>query len=506
MERPSKMVQRNLINNYLFYLAVLVICGIYLFLRLSFQETIEFGYDQPRLASRIVEYIENGKWIDTQKFAEKSPWGNITWGPSLFFFYTPFFLISRDPLLISNLIALFNLLSILLVIFVGEKYFSKTAGLIAGLLLATQPWWFVFSRMIYQPTPLITIISISMLLYFLTFKKPYSIWWSLLIFSWIFLIELYAHSIAFVGISFLMLFIFKNFKLINIYLFLGVVLSTVLIIPYFCNFNKSDYFPEKNIEKLQDGRDDYLSRIKNITGGYLSVVSGGSFEYQLGNGYEDFTRINPEINILTRSVIYLTLIVFLYNLTSLFFVKQNRFIKLSLILWSVTPIIFLTLVRLPSVPPIPRYFLISLPAIVLLWGILVSELRYKIFVVVPLVVAFFWLFLIYKYNSFIRNYDFPNGHLSTYSDTQYIYVKKSIEYVLSRSNNFTISNDINNSKVFATEWGYTYLLDNVYKIDRKLADPNISDHYLIDYSASYPDENIIYLKKFGPISVYQAIN
>ncbi|EKE06355.1 MAG: hypothetical protein ACD_19C00016G0028 [uncultured bacterium] len=83
MERTSRMDQKR---NIIFYIGILLICIVYLTLRLSFPETIEFGYDQPRLATRVIEFINNGKILETQKFAEKAPWGNISWGPALFYF------------------------------------------------------------------------------------------------------------------------------------------------------------------------------------------------------------------------------------------------------------------------------------------------------------------------------------------------------------------------------------------------------------------------------------
>lgn len=478
-----------------------------MYLRIGLRDSIEFGYDQPRLAFRIIEYIENGKFVDTQKFAEKSPWGNISWGPSLFLFYTPFLLISRDPIILSVSIALFNLLSILLTIFIGKKFFSSKVGLIAGLTLATQPWWFIFSRMIYQPTPIITIVSLSMFLFFAVYKNPKSLWYSLLIFSWIFLIELYAHSVLFVGLSAFLLFLSQRLKLINKYLFIGLLLSTTLIIPYFYNFNRIDYLPDKNIEKLLDGRDDYWSRLKSISNGYLSVVSGGSLEYQLGYGYIDFSKLNPKINIFSVIVKYLTVIVILYSFFSIFFRVEKRFLKLSLFLWVISPIIFLTLVRLPSVPPIPRYFLISLPPLVLLWGVFISELKFKILLLVPIFVSLIWLFIIHKYDLFIKNYNFPNGHLSVYSDTQYIFLKRSIDEAINDSQkrgykNIVISNDQLNPKAFSLDWSSNYVLTNVYKFEKKVYPEESNGYYVIDYSQKSDDPRFEKISRNGPLTTY----
>lgn len=107
-----------------YYFLLLIPVILYLFLRIGFRGIIEFGYDQPRLATRVIEFIGDGNFFDTQKFAEKSPWGNISWGPALFLFFTPFILISKNPEIVSLLISLFNLLSVVLVIYIGLKHFS----------------------------------------------------------------------------------------------------------------------------------------------------------------------------------------------------------------------------------------------------------------------------------------------------------------------------------------------------------------------------------------------
>ncbi len=510
------MVQKSSVTKYLFFFVATVICAIYLFLRLSHFDTIEFGYDQPRLATRIIQYIDNGKLIDTQKFAEKSPWGNISWGPSLFFFYAPFFLVSRNPLLVSNMIAIFNLVSVVLVIYLGQKYFSKVAGLVAGLLLATHPWWYIFSRMIYQPTAVVSLIAISMVLFFMTLRKPNSFWLALTIFSWVFLVELYVHSISFVLISAVSLFASIKFKLINRYLIIGIVTSLLLTVPYFYNFNLQNYLlnDNENIKtQLVEGRDDYFSRIKTISIGLISVLSGNSFEYQLGYGNTDFEKDNALLTSFRLPIIFLNFLVLVYSFLAIFIRKEKKMLRATIFLWAISPLFFLVLVRLPNVPPIPRYFLISLPSFALLWGIFANDistiLKGRIFIALPILVAVFWAVFVFRYEIFIKNYNFTNGHLSTYSDTQYNFLKNSIDFIIKDSgskgfNRFVVSSDETNPKNFALDWAAWYVVVNVYEINRDIdKNSDSTGYYLIDYSIGKNDSRFTKILRSGPYTVYQ---
>lgn len=508
MERISRMGKSK---NLIFTIGVAVIVIIYLILRLSFPETIEFGYDQPRLATRVIEFINNEKIFETQKFAEKAPWGNISWGPSLFYFYAPFLLISKNPLALSYLLAIFNVISILGIIYLSSKYLSKKTGLFAGLILAIQPWWVIFSRMIYQPTPVITLIVISMIFYFFTLKKPNSIYYSLLIFSWTFLVEIYFHTISFVLISFMLIIIHNYKKMLNKYLIVGIIISNFLIIPFVLIDSKSDYFPVKkeNIsDTFQVGRDDPWSRVKSIVPGYIKTFSGGSMEYQLGYSHSEFYNQYRYFHTLETIVSILTIVVLIYNLVMLIISKKLRFERLSFLLWSLSPLLFLIFMPLPNVPPIPRYFLFSFPALAILYGLFFSEVyKYTKLILIILTVPIFWIYFTYSYSKFIINYNFPKGHLSVYSDSQYLFLFNAIKSARSNNikngrSNFILSNDDSVPKELSMDYATKYVWTNVFNY--KMINTSINNgYYLINYSIQKDDIRFRQLGRFGPYSLYE---
>lgn len=503
MERTSRMDKRFIVTS-------ILICILYLVLRLSFPETIEFGYDQPRLATRVIEFINNGNILETQKFAEKAPWGNISWGPALFYFYSPFLILTRNPLMISYLVSIFNIVSVLGVIYLTTKHISKKAGLFAGLILATQPWWVIFSRMIYQPTPVISLVIISMLLFFAVIKKPNSPFYSLYILLLAVLVEIYAHTISFAIISVLLLVVYLKRKIFNRFLFLGFILSLSLILPFFVNFAKEDYLPanSQNVEEnFKIGRDDPISRFNDIIPGYLKTFAGGNMEYQLGYSYSEFNKKIP-IKYFEILISILTIIVLLYNLVKIFSSEELRFERITFLLWSISPLLFLILMPFPNVPPIPRYFLISFPALSILYGLFFSETyRFSKAVLILLLIPIFWIYFMYSYSNFIKNYDFPNGHLSMYSDTQYLFLFNALKEANSDSlikghGEIIISNDESFPKEYSLDYTTRYTLR--YMFNNKLFKKDINaGYYLIDYSLDKSDLRFDKIGRFGPYSLYE---
>lgn len=502
------------------YLLLLIPVLIYLFLRLGFRETIEFGYDQPRLATRIIEFNKDGNFLDTQKFAEKSPWGNISWGPSLFLFFSPFFLISQNPVTVSLLISIFNLLSIVLVIYLGYRFFSFTTGLVAGIFLATMPWWWIFSRMIYQPTPVPTFVALMMLLTFMVLEKPKSFWIAPLIFCWGFLLELYFHAFSVITVSAVAI-TTKIRKLNFIYIFSGIILVFLLFLPFFNVNSYGDYVPQKNEENVFiPGRDDPVSRIKNLLPHYFLIISGGDFSWQLGKGYADFLKGNPETEGVFLIISAATILIFLHNIFLAFRSPGQKLLRFVLILWVIAPIPFLTLIHLPSVPPIPRYFLLSLPALSLLWGLSAEDLVKRLseyskivkFLPVGLLLLnpFYWFIFDMKYYRFVTTYSYPDGSLSVYSDIPYSFLKSSIDFVLKDEGDLTgssvvISNDSGNPKQYALDWATNYVWSNVYKRDKQIEDPLNSKYFLITTS-QVSEKKFVEIYRSGPYSVFRVVD
>src|SRR5579872_6112689 len=92
--------------------------------------------------------------------------GGFFLGPIYYYFMTPFlWLFNYNPVGPAVMIALFGIATVWLVYFVGSKFFSPTAGLIAALLYTISPLVIAYSRSSWNPNPM--PFFILSLLYFL---------------------------------------------------------------------------------------------------------------------------------------------------------------------------------------------------------------------------------------------------------------------------------------------------------------------------------------------------
>jgi hypothetical protein len=463
------------------YYYLFVVSVIYLLFRFGWTETIQFGYDQPRLASTVMNFLSQGSYLTSQNFVLESPWGNISWGPSLIFFFSLVLKISSDPLVASRIVAFLNLISVFAVFYIGLKFFSLRVGVVAGLILSLHPWWIIFSRMVYQPSFVPSLISLSMLLTFLTLKKPKSLFSGFLIFSWSLLIQFYLSTLSFIVTS--AIFLMARLKKISIYwIFFGLALSAIVFVPTVYFFANN---PQKTLAFfLAPGK--FHSTTKDVVINYFKTVSGENFEWELGYGYRDFIKTNSWTDKVFAINFLLVGSIILYTLFKLFKKSKDRELRLVLLLWSIAPVWFLSLVKVEYV--VPRYFLISLPPISLLIGLFVDDTLMKIkntSLLIPAFLILSWALLIVRYYDFLEKYDYPNGFLSHFSDIPYSFLQRSFNFM-------------GPDKPERGLWAVNYYLD--YIDDKK------SGKVLYEISFDAPDKQKTISARFGPYTIYKIRN
>lgn len=464
-----------------YYLLLLIVSAIYLFFRIGWQDTIQFGYDQPRLATTITDYLARGSYLTSQSFALETPWGNISWGPSLIFFFASVLTISKDPLVASQVVAILNLISVVAVFYIGWRFFSPRVGVIAGLVLAVHPWWIIFSRMFYQPSFVPSLISISMLLTFLVLKRPKSHFPAFLIFSWAVLIQFYLSTLSFIATSFI--FLFGNVKKFSLrWIFLGLVLSGIVFVPTF-------YFFKNNPEKIQaflHAPGKFQTTTKDVFINYFKTVSGGDLEWELGYGYQDFIKNNSWAEKTFIVNLLLVSLVIVYSLLTAFGNREDRIFRLLLIFWCIAPLWFLSLVKVEYA--VPRYFLISLPALSLLVGLFVDDISRKIryfSLLIPMFLIFSWGLLVVRYYNFLESYNYPNGFLSHFSDIPYSFLRDAFNFMKP-------------GKPERGLWAVNYYLDYV--------DESRGGRVLYEISFDKPDLQRTISARFGPYTLYKIRN
>ena len=496
-----------------------LILSLYFILRLSFLNTIEFGYDQPLLTNQVIAFLKNPTFIDSFNYVTENPWGHPSWGPMQIIFYAPFVLLSQNPILLSLLIAIFNSISIIAIYLIGKLLISPKAGLLAALLLTVHPWWLIFSRMIYQPSPIITLISLTILLSVYIYKNPKSKWIFLLPICWAFIFQVYIHTISFIIPSIILLFTKIN-KTKIFSTILGTVIALVLFIPV---FNYYSHNPNKLLgyKKVEQTFNKLyippIESLKNIGLNFFTIVSGSGWNWQLGYGRDIFYQTNPALLVLHQLSLLLVL-VYLVLFTYLLLKQKQKLLHLLILLWLIGPIWFLFWVKSPIT--LPRYLLISLPLLSLIISFVTHKLgqlkikraydwiRYVNYIG-PIILCYTWLFTSIAYYRFVGDFNYPQGFLSNYSDVPYIYVQKSLDWIFSdaHKNNyvaFTISNSLENTTVYDLNAVTRYALDNVYHyqyIDEKMADT----HYIMTFKP-ISDKYLKPLVQFGPYVIIKLDN
>lgn len=494
-------------------LCLLAVCVLYFILRLGWQDTIEFGYDQPLLSMRVLDFLSKPTFLRAYDFVSYNPWGFPSWGVGQIFFWAPFFLVSQDPIFLSNVAAVFNFSGVLFTFWIGRRFFSTKIGLIAAVILTLHPWSIIFSRMVYQPTPVATLVAISMFLSFTLLEKQKSRLLPMLIFSWAVLIQVYVHTASFV-VGSLAIFLLSLKKVVKRYFFIGLFLSLLLFLPtiiFFTNAPQETFGFLRVSQKFEELRGISPYAPRDIIFEFFGTLAGGRLNWQLGYGYESFVKSVPLVLAEKIGIVFVILI-FIYNAIRAIKDKETRIKQLALIFWSIGPIWFLSLIKTPIA--LPRYFLLSLPAFSLLVGIFIVDTAKKIKIVSYIVligVASWWIFLIGTYYSFIGNFNYSKGFLSYYADVPYSFLDKSFKWIKEDAkkksyDSFIVSDDPSNPRDIRLNSAQTYYW--TYVLNKNFSpsfDGAKTGYYLMYFSPLDKNYNGEYAQ-FGPYIIYEVRN
>lgn len=491
-------------------LPLVLILGLYAWIRLSSWETIEFGYDQPMLTDQVIKLIENPNFFNSYQYVAKNPIGFPSWGIMQLYFFVPFVLISKDPILLSLLIALFNGFSIVIIYLTGSKYSTKTA-IISALVLATQPWWNIFSRMIYQPTAIMVPIILSLWLFLKVWGKPKDKLVCLLILSWAILFQLYVHTFSFILTSALAL--LTKIKKLNFKMaMLGLSLSLMLFLPAIKYYLQNP----KEFEGFFQAQEQIVNfkplEIKRGLSEYLQYLSGGDWNWQLGQASKDFFNSNKEFEWLIKIALIISLMSLIWGIKMILMKKHSQLLILLLV-WGLGPIWFLRLMNTEKY--LPRYLLIGIPFWALFLGIVWDDIGNKFqksknwiknFVYLPIIFLIsFWIWLNFSYYQFFNNYKYPQGMISYFSDIPAGYVVQALNWILKDAkekqiSNFIISNNSDNPYTYDLNQATKYVLDQVYNF--KYKDQTKTQNYYV-MQLKPVENNIKNYKEFGPYVVYR---
>ncbi len=498
------------------YLVILVAAIIYFLLRLVYRESVFFNFDMPRLALITQDFIRNGTFLTSQSYMQESSWLNVPWGPALVYFYSIFVRISSDPLVIADLLSIFHFISIVIIIKFGWRYFSPMVGVISGLLLATNPYWVIYSRIIYQPAPVITFIVISMYLLFSVIKDKNRLSTVLLPVSWVILFQIYIPTYSFILVSLVALLL--NLKVVNLKsIFLGLILSVIICIPTLKFYIESPIYMDRFINapsRFTPPEKSFKERLTKVGSSFVQIPLGGKFEWQTGYSYKEFSQSISRLNLLPLFLYLFFGYVLLLNIKKIV-LRESDISQIILFAWALCSFVSLLILWVTDI--VPRYFLISIPAVLILIAISIDNLmcRFKTghitwFLVasLPFVMSGYWSFYFISYDNFIKNYTYPNGRFSDAAETPYIHFKNAMDWAdndakKSGCQEYSISNNKNNLNYDV--WMETkYVWEYVYKYNNnESTNLNPNCRYLLEYEFTAISLNINSYSRFGPFVVFK---
>jgi hypothetical protein len=130
----------------LHWLAALGVIALTLFLRLWRLDLVEFKDDQAALLRLAEDMIRLGR----VPLAGMTSSIGIPLAPSFEYLLAPIVAVSRDPRVATAAIGLANAAGVAGTLALGWRWFSPLTGLVAGLVLATNPWAVTYSRKVWS--------------------------------------------------------------------------------------------------------------------------------------------------------------------------------------------------------------------------------------------------------------------------------------------------------------------------------------------------------------------
>lgn len=327
--------------------------------RLSNLDLIEFKSDEATIVFQTVKFFDNPYLIERGLIS-----GTGVYNFPLFnYVMIALSLWSRDPLVLSGIIALINSLLVVLFFFIIKKYYGQLTAVFACLLLAFSPWAVLFSRKIWaQDLIFLFLVPFFWLLHELIFEKNSKVVLPLFLLLTL-LVQLHGSGFFLSVVTILILLIMRiRVNLKNAAY--GVLIGLIPAIPYFLfQINAYPLCPdcEAFFKYQQSAR---IFDINNFLRPF-QIINGLGYHFILGKSYADFITAFPVINLLK----YVFASGFLVTLAGIFFIVAKRRKYLYLVIYFVT-IPFLYFVT--KTTAYMHYFVVILPVTILLFAIALS--------------------------------------------------------------------------------------------------------------------------------------
>jgi hypothetical protein len=402
----------------LLLLAVVVLAAV---LRLNRLDLAEFKADEAGIERQALALIYEGEFPTVGPSSSQGP----AHPPLQIYLLALPFAITQDPRLAVVVVVLIHTAAVLVVYFLGARFFSPRVGAIAAFLLAVNPWAVYYARKIWtQNWPLATTLFIFCLLLFAVEQRSWALVGAGL--ALIALVGTHLGGMAFIVVLVLVLVLFRS-HVERRALLIGGLFFVLFALPYLYYDATHDWGNLRGFLDLSGGE----VRVDLDAVRFAAWLSSGfHFQDLAGARYAQFLDSLPnlrwldvmEMMLFGAGVVYLIARVFRAILRRQEGGKQSVGRDIVLILWLLVPVALQTR---HSQPVYPHYFILLYPVQFLIIAILLSDAldwlgsrpdqhwgRWLGVGLVGLLVAIgVWqVYLGQRFVRFVAQYDTPDGY------------------------------------------------------------------------------------------------
>jgi len=287
---------------------------------------------------------------------------------------------------------------------------------------------------------------------------------------------------------------------------MGALISMVFIIPSIKFYKENPMYIDRFFNAPKEFTPDEKTigeRSRNVFLSFIQIPVGGMFRWQTGDSYNDFIDNNTfNYPLISKALTAIFIASLVWNIW--FSVRHKDPKRAVIIAWALCPLWYLNILWTSDL--VPRYFLISIPPIMILIALFFEDIsKFHLSpLLIPVLISLYWIVFNVQYNNFIKTYSFPHGWFYDITETPYVYIKNAIDWVIadSQKNNCNpiLSNDSNNPNFglwMETEYPWKYVCKRNTEVD-ETAD---NCHYLIMHN-DFPRTSVTY-KQFGPFAAFR---
>lgn len=522
-----------LYKNRAMVIKLVIFACLYFFIRSNWENTFEFGYDQARISDIMVRIIENGDYLNITHHIFFGLTEDIaTFGPFLMYFLLPWYLVTRDPVIITHILIVINFLGIVFIYQCAEILYNKRVAVFSTFFIIAFPWSVIFSRMIYNPTPLLCFIPLVLYTTLLIVKKNRQKLLFILPIFWGMMIQFHYMSFPVVLFSFAYI-IMKGKQIKWNYFFAGCAIGIIPWIPVIKSEFDTDFkfvkgiFSARSVLAKQYNPGEIIGLTIEKTFGYLTVRE---IEAHISYGKSALYSLLPLPYFVFQflySVLFIAGIV--YSFIKL--LRKRRSDDIIVFLWFLSIPLFIIIFNL-KISISPRYYLIVIFPLAFMIGNTIDETLIFIFnrkfinnipgtkskhidfcsyAISSVFVLFFFIFMISYYN-FILLFDYPEpgffGWLHQDSAPPYSFTYNSLKYALTESqkqgyDRCVFSSDTEISDDSFASPAQRYIWEQVLK--KNLSYTDSLPFYYIALGPPPDSVPVSSITRFGPFRVYRPV-